>query len=155
MPYYTIKTEMQNAIDAGEGWKADTLEELGAQIGFDADVWQNTVDTYKGYIASGVDAEFGKRSEMLFSLDDGPFYAVRIYPAMDGTLNGVAVNSHCQALDTDYQPIEGLYMGGYDAGGVWGPLYYQTEHTNALTQGWSITSGFIAGNSVVEYVQGK
>lgn len=155
VPYYTIKTEMQNAIDADEGWKADTLEELGAQIGFDADVWQNTVDTYKGYIASGVDAEFGKRSEMLFSLDDGPFYAVRIYPAMDGTLNGVAVNSHCQALDTDYQPIEGLYMGGYDAGGVWGPLYYQTEHTNALTQGWSITSGFIAGNSVVEYVQGK
>ncbi len=155
VPYYTIKTEMQNAIDAGEGWKADTLEELGAMIGFDAAVWQNTIDTYKGYIANGVDEEFGKRSEMLFSLDEGPFYAVRIYPALDGTLNGVAVNSKCQALDVDYQPIEGLYMGGYDAGGVWGPLYYQTEHTNALTQAWSVTSGFIAANSVIEYLQGK
>lgn len=150
VPYYTIKTEMQNAIDAGEGWKADTLEELGAQIGFEAENWQNTIDTYKKYIATGVDEQFGKAVECLFPLDEGPFYAVRIYPAIDGTLNGVAVNSKCQALDTEYKAIEGLYMGGYDAGGVWGPLYYQTTHTNALTQGWSVTSGFIAANSVIE-----
>lgn len=155
VPYYTIKTEMQNAIDAGEGWKADTLEELGAQIGFEADNWKKTIDSYKGYIATGVDEQFGKAVDCLFPLDEGPFYAVRIYPAMDGTLNGVAVNSKCQALDTEYKAIEGLYMGGYDAGGVWGPLYYQTEHTNALTQGWAITSGFIAANSVIEVLGAK
>lgn len=150
VPYYTIKTEMQNAIDAGEGWKANTLENLGAQIGFDASVWKNTVDAYKKYIENGIDEQFGKRKEMLFPLDKGPFYAVRIYPALDGTLNGVAVNSNMQALNKNYRPIEGLYMGGYDAGSVWGPLYYQTKHTNALTQGWAITSGYIAAGSVIK-----
>lgn len=155
VPFYTIKTEMQNAIDAGEGWKADTLKDLGAQIGFDPVVWKNTIDAYLGYIETGVDEQFGKRKEMLFPLSEGPFYAVRIYPALDGTLNGVPVNSNMQALNTEYRPIEGLYMGGYDAGSVWGPLYYQTEHTNALTQGWAITSGYIAAGSVIEKVQGK
>ena len=155
VPYYTIKTEMQNAIDAGEGWKADTLEDLGAAIGFDPAVWKKTCDSYKGYIASGVDEQFGKRPEMLFPMDEGPFYAVRIYPAMDGTLNGVAVNSSMQALNVDYRPIEGLYMGGYDAGSVWGPLYYQTAHTNALTQGWAVTSGYIAAGSVIDSMKAE
>lgn len=150
VPFYTIKTEMQNAIDAGEGWKADTIEELGAQIGFDPEVWQATVDTYKGYIASGVDEQFGKRVEMLFPIDEGPFYAVRIIPALDGTLNGIPVNSSMQALNEAYKPISGLYMGGYDAGSVWGPLYYQTEHTNANTQAWAIASGYIAAGSVID-----
>ena len=53
------------AFDAGEGWKADTLEDLGAQIGFDPVVWKNTTDSYLNYIETGVDEQFGKRKEMV------------------------------------------------------------------------------------------
>ncbi|MBM6999926.1 FAD-binding protein [bacterium] len=150
VPFYTLPDEMQAAIKAGEGWQADSLEDLGAQIGFDPDVWAQTVSTYLAAIESGDDAEFHKRPEMLYPLSEGPFYAVRICPAMDGTLNGVRVNQYMQALGQDLSPIPGLFMGGYDAGGFWGNVYYQTPHTNALTQGYAITSGYIAANKVIE-----
>ncbi len=150
VPFYTLPDEMQMAIDAGEGWKADTLEDLGAQIGFDADVWAETLDSYLACVEQGEDTLFHKRPEMLYPLSEGPFYAVRICCAMDGTLNGIRVNQYMQALDANLKAIDGLFMGGYDAGGFWGNLYYQTEHTNALTQGYSLSSGYIAANKVIE-----
>lgn len=150
VPFYTLPDEMQKAIDAGEGWKADTLEDLGAQIGFDQDVWAGTVESYLACVEQGEDTLFHKRPEMLYPLSEGPFYAVRICCAMDGTLNGIRVNQYMQALDADLKAIDGLFMGGYDAGGFWGNLYYQTEHTNALTQGYSLSSGYIAANKVIE-----
>ena len=150
VPFYTLPDEMQKAIDAGEGWKADSLEDLGAQIGFDPDVWSTTVSDYLAAIEAGDDPLFHKRVEMLYPLSEGPFYAVRICPAMDGTLNGIRVNQFMQALNADLKAIDGLFMGGYDAGGFWGNVYYQTDHTNALTQGYAITSGYIAANKVIE-----
>ena len=148
LPFYTIKDEMQAAIDANQGWKADTLEALGAAIGFNAAVYNPAIAEYLEMVEAGVDSLFGKRPEMLHSLDVGPYYAVRIYPALDGTLNGIRVNANMQAVDATHMPIAGLYMGGYDAGGLWAFPYYQTEHTNALTQGYSVTSGRIAGKHV-------
>ncbi len=149
VPFYTLEAEMNAAIDAGEGWKADSLEDLGAQIGFDAEIWNETITKYKAGIQSGVDDEFGKRSEMLYSLDEGPYYAVRICSAVDGTLNGIRVNSDMQALNSDLEPITGLYMAGYDAGGMWAHPYYQTTHSNALTQGYALTSGYIAAGNIL------
>lgn len=150
VPFYTIKTEMQNAIDAGEGWKADSLEELGKMIGFAPEVYNQTISEYQQMIEQGKDTMFGKRADMLYPLSNGPFYAVRIYPALDGTLNGIRVNSNMQALNDDLQPIPGLYMAGYDAGSFWAFPYYQTERTNALTQGYAVTSGRIAAKHIVE-----
>ena len=43
----------------------------------------------------------------------------------DGTLNGVPVNSDMQALNTEYRPIEGLYMCGNDVGGFFNNSYPQ------------------------------
>lgn len=150
VPFYTLPDEMEKAIAAGEGWKADTLEDLGTQIGFDADVWTSTVQDYLACIEQGEDTLFHKRPEMLYPLSEGPFYAVRICCAMDGTLNGIRVNQFMQALDGNLKAIDGLFMGGYDAGGFWGNLYYQTAHTNALTQGYALASGYIAANKVIE-----
>ena len=78
---------------------------------------------------------------------------MRICPAFDGTLNGIRVNSDMQALNAGLEPIPGLYMGGYDAGGLWAHPYYQTTHTNAVTQGFALTSGYIAANHILSQAQ--
>ena len=148
VPFTTIRDEIQRAIDANQGWKADTLTGLGEAVGiWDMDIYTNTIDTYLGYIESGVDAQFGKRPEMLYSLseEDGPFYCVRIVPALDSTLGAVPVNGNCQVLTNEKTIIPGLYAVGQDASGFWGNSYYQTAHTNANTQAWALTSGRIAG----------
>ena len=148
VPFDTIRDEIQRAIDAGQGWKADTLMGLGEAVGiWDMDTYKNTIDTYLGYIEAGEDKQFGKRPEMLFSLseEDGPFYCVRIVPALDSTLGGIPVNGNCEVLTNAKKPIPGLFAVGQDASGFWGNSYYQTQHTNANTQAWALTSGRIAG----------
>lgn len=153
VPFTTIKAEMQAAIDAGQGWKADTLTELGKKVGvFNMDVYNATIEKYLNAIKTGVDEEFGKRPEMLYPLDEsvGPFYCVRVIPAIDTTLGAIPVNAKCQVLTDDKTVIPGLYAVGQDASNFWGNSYYQTEHTNALTQGWSITSGRLAGIAIAE-----
>ena len=150
VPFYTLADEMQAAIEAGEGWSADTLEELGEKIGFDPDVWSNTIDDYLAAIEAGEDAQFHKRPEMLRPLSEGPFYAVRFCMAIDGTLNGVRANQYFQALNENLKPIPGLFLGGLDAGGMWGNVYYASQHCAGVSQGHSVTSGYIAAEKVIE-----
>lgn len=153
VPFYTLANEMQAAIDAGEGWKANSLEELGAQMGFDPKVWDATVSSYLAAIEAGDDAQFHKRPEMLRPLSEGPFYAVRFCMAIDGTLNGVRANQYMQALGEDLKPIPGLFLGGLDAGGMWGNVYYASEHCAGVSQGHSIASGYIAAGKVAELLK--
>ena len=141
---------MQAAIEAGEGWSADTLEELGEKIGFDSEIWANTINDYLAAIEAGEDAQFHKRPEMLRPLSEGPFYAVRFCMAIDGTLNGVRANQYFQALDENLKPIPGLFLGGLDAGGMWGNVYYASQHCAGVSQGHSVTSGYIAAEKVIE-----
>lgn len=154
VPFYTLADEMQKAIDAGEGWKADTLEDLGAQIGFDPDVWADTCTRYLAAVEAGEDELFHKRPEMLRPLSEGPFYAVRFCMAIDGTLNGVRANQYMQALGEDLKPIPGLFLGGLDAGGMWGNVYYASAHCAGVSQGHSIASGMIAAEKAVELILG-
>ena len=148
VPYTSIRQELQQAIDAGQGWTSDTLRGLGEAVGvWDMDAYMQTVTNYVKYTETGVDEQFGKRPEMLYSLaeEDGPFYCVRIIPAIDSTLGGIPVNGNCQVLRNDKSVIPGLFAVGQDASGFWGNSYYQTAHTNANTQAWALTSGRIAG----------
>ena len=155
VPFYTLADEMQAAIDAGEGWQADTLEELGEKIGFDHDVWSETITKYLAAIDAGEDIDFHKRPEMLRPLSEGPFYAVRFCMAIDGTLNGVRANQYMQALNEDLKPIPGLFLGGLDAGGMWGNVYYASAHCAGVSQGHSIASGYIAADKATELILGK
>ncbi len=148
VPFTTIRDELQRAIDANQGWKADTLMGLCDAVGiWDKAIYEKTINDYLGYIEAGEDKQFGKRPEMLFSLseENGPFYCVRIVPALDSTLGGIPVNGNCQVLTNAKTVIPGLYAVGQDASGFWGNSYYQTAHTNANTQAWALTSGRIAG----------
>jgi fumarate reductase flavoprotein subunit len=145
--YYTLNDEMEAALEAGEAWKADTLEELGQEIGFtDQEIYQKTIEEYQQVLATGEDPLFGKRSDMMPDLDNGPYYAVKVISAIDGTYNGIRVNENMQALNEDYQPIEGLYVAGQDSGGYFSYPYYEGV---GWTQGYAWTSGAIAAKHII------
>ena len=132
--YYTLADEMQAALDAGEAWKADTLEALGEAIGFaDQTICQKSIADYQQVLATGEDPLFGKRADMMPDLDNGPY-------------NGVRVNENMQALNEDYQIIEGLYVAGQDSGGFFSYPYCEGV---GWTQGYAWTSGAIAAKHIV------
>jgi len=147
--YYTLAREMDEAIAAGEGWKADTLDALGEAIGFvDQESYRESMDDYLRVLATGKDPLFGKRVDLMPDLDNGPYYAVRVVPPIDGTFNGIRVNDKMQALSREgYQPISGLYVAGQDSGGYFSYPYYEGA---GWTQGYALTSGAVAARSIAK-----
>lgn len=145
--YHTFQDEMDAALSLNQAWKANTLKELGELAGFDPDTYTRTVDDYQAVIASGEDTLFGKRSELLHPLDQGPFYAVRVISPIDGTFNGIKVNDHLQAIGEGNKPSPaGLFVAGQDSGGYFS--YPYTDYVGA-TCGYALTSGMMS----VEYIK--
>lgn len=52
-----------------------------------------------------------------------------------------------QVLNTEKQPVEGLYAAGEVVGGLEGDVYM-----GATLFGWAVTSGFNAGNAASEAI---
>lgn len=145
----TIHDELQQMLDAGEAWKAQSLEELAQVAPVDAEIFMQTVADYAEVCASGEDKLFGKRSSLLRPLENGPFYAIRCIPAIDGTLNACRVSRTFRDISTDLTPIPGLWVVGQDSGG-----YFSNPYTLYVgsTSCYALTSGRIAGLDVCEYL---
>ena len=106
--------EQQSSLVSG-----DTLEELAEKIGVPAEALVETVTKYNTYVEAGEDPDFG-RVKMPAKIEVGPFWAVKVTPAIHHTMAGVAINSKAQVMDTDGNAVPGLYAAGEVTGGVHG-----------------------------------
>ena len=105
--------DVEEMIENGQLYRADTLEELAQMLGIDPEILTSTVDTYNTYAANYYDEEFGRLSFSTESaVDVGPFYACPRTVATHITGGGLLVDENYRVLNTEYQPIEGLYSGG-------------------------------------------
>uniref|UniRef100_A0A7C9JIH2 FAD-binding protein n=1 Tax=Muribaculaceae bacterium Z82 TaxID=2304548 RepID=A0A7C9JIH2_9BACT len=149
--YTTIKDEMDECIAYGQAFKADTLEALGKAVGFNEKSYAEAIDDYRKAVADGTDPLFGKDPRLLYPLDDGPFYAVRIISPIDNTYNGIRVDTSFRALDENLTPsISGLYLAGMDSGG-----YFTYPYSNFLgsSSSYCLTSGMLAAEAVAEFLE--
>ena len=81
---------------------------------------QETITTYQGYVANGVDEEFG-RAMLNMTFDEGPYYACRMTCRVQGTFGGIATDTDTRVITGDGQAIPGLYAAGECASvGTWG-----------------------------------
>jgi fumarate reductase flavoprotein subunit len=148
----SMEYEFNRAKEAGAACSADTLEELGRLAGFNVEEYMEQMNRYLSYIENGVDEEFNKDPMFLIPIDKAPYYAVRMEPAIFGTLGGIRVDEKMRVLNEDLKPIDGLYAAGQDAGGMYGYPYYETPGT---TQGYAYNSGRIAGEQATTYIKNK
>lgn len=149
----TLDGQKLENLDAGieqsikEGWgvKADTLEEAGAYFGL-TDL-KATVEAYNEMAKSGVDTQFGKEKAFMKAVDKGPYYVFQYQPSAWCTIGGVRVDDKLRALDTNHEPIEGLYVGGVDAGSLYSNPYYDLE---GAAFSLALNSGRLAAMNIVE-----
>jgi fumarate reductase flavoprotein subunit len=140
-----MEIELARSMEAGAAWKADSIPELETAIGFPGrGVFANEVSRYQQMIAQGRDTDFGKNPIFLIPLNTPPYYAVRMEPAIFGTLGGIRVDHFMRVMDTNLKPIPGLYAAGQDSGDMFGWPYYDTAGS---TQSYAYNSGRIAGES--------
>lgn len=77
------------------------------------------IETYNGYVDAGEDPDFGKTS-FAFKVEQGPFFATPRKPALHHTMGGLSIDTGAHVLDTQGNPIPGLYAAGEVTGGIHG-----------------------------------
>ena len=121
-----IQGKMDEAIEAGALFKCDTLDELADKMGFtgaDKDNFVATVARYNELYDKQNDEDFGKPAYRLSAIRTAPFYGCWLGASLLTTEQGIAINEKGQALDTNNQPMEGLYITGDMSGSFFANNY--------------------------------
>lgn len=107
-----------------KGWEAkgylayaDTLEEAAEKMGLDPAVVRETINRFNGFVENEEDLDFGRYS-FKGKVETAPFIVIAMSPAFHHTMGGVEIDSACRVMNTDGQPIEGLYAAGEVCGGI-------------------------------------
>lgn len=120
--------------EAGIWRSAQSLPELAAQIGIPADALVATVERYNRFCREGQDPDFGRGAEPYERMfTDGavpmapilraPFHAAAFALSDLGTKGGLRTDPGARVLNTDGQPIPGLYAAGNSMAAVSGAAY--------------------------------
>ena len=121
-----IQGKMDEAIEAGALFKCDTLDELADKMGFTGaakDTFLATVERYNELYDKQNDEDFGKPAYRLSAIRTAPFYGCWLGASLLTTEQGIAINENGQALDTNNQPMEGLYITGDMSGSFFANNY--------------------------------
>lgn len=150
VPLVTLQAELDEAIAAGEAFKAESAEDLAKAIGFqDPSLFVSEFTRYNAMCAAGADEDFGKARVFLNGYA-GTLYAVRMLIPIMGTLGGVKVNERLQAMTVEEQAIPGLYIAGQEGSGFYSYPYYATK---CSTSTYAYVSGRLSGLYAAEYAR--
>jgi 3-oxosteroid 1-dehydrogenase len=142
-------------IESGYMKKATTLDELAAACGIDAGGLRAEVARFNGFCKTGIDPDFNRGARAfdrahgdpsivpnpnLAPIEQGPFYAVAMYPADVGTAGGVVTDEFARVLRDDGTAFDGLYAVGNSAAPVFGRTYPGAGASIAA----SFTFGYVA-----------
>ncbi|HWT48015.1 MAG TPA: 3-ketosteroid-delta-1-dehydrogenase [Mycobacterium sp.] len=141
--------------DAGIAVRADSLGELGAQMGVRVPDFFQTMTRFNQNAAAGEDPDFGrgrsaydryygdptiKPNPNLRPLVKGPFYAVKMVLSDLGTCGGLKTDERARVLREDGGAVAGLYAIGNTAANAFGKTYPGAGAT--IAQG--LVYGYIA-----------
>ncbi len=150
-------TTPKSWLETGYMKKADTLEGLAAICGIDPAGLNAEVERFNGFCKTGVDEDFNRGGRVfdrshgdptvrpnpsLGAIEEGPFYAVAMYPGDVGTAGGVVADEYARVLKEDGSVIPGLYAVGNSTASVFGRCYPAA----GASIGASFTFGFIAAH---------
>jgi 3-oxosteroid 1-dehydrogenase len=139
--------------------KADSLEALAAEIEVPPTALTSTVERFNRFAETGVDADFHrgesaydkyysdptvKPNPSLHTIDQGPFYAVKIVPGDLGTKGGLVTDERARVLRADGSAIPGLYAAGNVSSAVMGKTYAGP----GATIGPALTFGYLAAEDI-------
>ena len=136
-------------IEGGQLIQADTIEELAEGLGLPVEDFKATVEHYNELCAAGQDTDFGKEAHRLTPVDTAPFYGCKNTGYVLCTLDGIQIDTNLNAIDTEGNPIEGLYVIGNDSGS-----YFANTYPN-LSTGMACGRTVTFGRHVGKYLAGK
>ena len=73
----SIRQTIERYVEDGIGFRADTIKELAVLMDVPVDALIGTVGRYNELASLGKDPDYGKRSELLTTIDKPPYYALK------------------------------------------------------------------------------
>ncbi|MFH1775806.1 MAG: FAD-dependent oxidoreductase [Chloroflexota bacterium] len=138
---------LKRGIEGGVIKVADTIEELAGIYGIDPERLKQTISEYNaGYDQGKDDPMFGKDPGSLRPIKRPPFYAIEHGPRLLDTSGGVVVNEKGQAVNSDGDPIPGLYAGSVSLCGTGG-------RGGAIGVVGGMSFGYVAGMHAAQEVR--
>ena len=143
----------------GVAVKASTLADLAARIGAPAGSLEATAARFNGFAATGVDEDFHRGESAydryysdptvtpncsLHTVDQAPFYAVKLVPGDLGTKGGLVTDERARVLRPDGSVIPGLYAAGNASAAVMGRTYAGP----GATIGPAMVFGYLAAEDI-------
>jgi fumarate reductase flavoprotein subunit len=115
------KQDVERGMSQGRIVKGNTIGELAQGLGIPSATLEETTRKLVQYAKAGKDPEFGKPfTAAMMPLDEGPYYAVPMWPAVHHCSGGLRVNPRAQVLDAFLKPIARFYAAGEVTGGLHG-----------------------------------
>ena len=117
-------------IEHGWIFKADTLEELGRQLGMAEESLAQlsaTVEQYNQFCADGFDPQYQRSADTMLPVSTAPFYGLIRTPTLTHTQGGPERNEKGEVLDVEGNPIPHLYETG-ELGDIWSNLYQASNN---------------------------
>lgn len=105
-------------VEKGIVFRADTIEDLAKQIGVDPAVLKETNDKFNSYVESKNDPDFGRT--LFGDKIVAPFYASKRVPTVHHTMGGVQIDLQNHVINKDGKVVEGLLAAGEVTGGIHG-----------------------------------
>jgi 3-oxosteroid 1-dehydrogenase len=155
MPDWLQRGEVRSILKKGA-----TIADLAAEIGSDPAVLEATVARFNQHAAEGADPDFARGeaaydkmygdprvapNPCLRPLDQGPYYAMPIYPGDIGTNGGLRTDDRARVVDAAGMPVAGLYAIGNNAASAMGESYPGA----GVTIGPALTFGYIAARDAL------
>ncbi len=144
--------------------RAETPEALAAALGIDGAGLRLELARFNGFVAAGLDADFGRGRENwsrnysgdftsanpnLGSIEEPPYYGIRLQLAGMSSA-GLLANAQAQVMDQRDRPIPGLYALANCTAGVEFGIGYQA----GLTLGKGLIFAYLAARQIAAAARG-
>lgn len=96
-----------------------TIEEICEHFDIPVDSVKETISHYNSMVDEGKDKDFG-RTDNFNKIGDGPYFMFSSVVSVHHTMGGVEIDEFARVIDTNGNPILGLYAAGEVTGGIHG-----------------------------------
>jgi fumarate reductase flavoprotein subunit len=145
-PIPKLVDTVEDFVSQGQAIKAETLEDLASQAGFEFLEFKNSVDVYNEAVATKIDKLFLKNEDYLYyPIASAPFYLFRLITNNEGGSNGgVRVNRDLKVyIKETGKTFSNLFAAGLCSSGFFG--YGPYTDIMGMTMGYATGSGRLAG----------
>ncbi|MEK9672959.1 MAG: FAD-dependent oxidoreductase [Rhodospirillaceae bacterium] len=119
---FTWSDDNRAEIDLGILKQADSIEDMAAAMGCEADILSETIERWNAGCRNGRDRDFDRLAATMMPIEKPPFTFAQLWPLCANTQGGPVHDAAQRVLDPFGNPISGLYAAG-ECGSVFGHLY--------------------------------